>query len=157
MEEGTSPIAYRKPNGVAPRAANEPLMLPPGTSAEKFKQFTLRAAEICEQDNVTVITKSEELHHEDYLSPSKAHDMYHVLDKEYFVCSAVISPRGVPDVQSLMKLCNEFEIPVWPFSVGRNVGYVRLLLGLTPPYQKIFFFFWKIKTRNSPHLPINRT
>lgn len=22
-----------------------------------------------------------------------------------------------------MRLCNEFEIPVWPFSVGRNVGY----------------------------------
>ena len=22
-----------------------------------------------------------------------------------------------------MRICNEFEIPVWPFSTGRNVGY----------------------------------
>ena len=22
-----------------------------------------------------------------------------------------------------MRLCNEFEIPVWPFSIGRNTGY----------------------------------
>lgn len=49
--------------------------------------------------------------------------MYHVTPKEYFVSSAVVAPRNVPDVQAIMMLCNEFEIPVWPFSIGRNVGY----------------------------------
>lgn len=49
--------------------------------------------------------------------------MYPVTPKEYFVSSAVVSPRNVPDVQAIMRLCNEFEIPVWPFSIGRNVGY----------------------------------
>jgi FAD binding domain len=57
------------------------------------------------------------------MNPSKVHDMYHFLDKEYFVSSAVVSPRHVPDVQGIMKLCNEFSIPVWPFSIRRNVGY----------------------------------
>lgn len=49
--------------------------------------------------------------------------MYHVLPKQYFVSSAVVAPRDVPEVQTIMRLCNEFEIPVWPFSIGRNVGY----------------------------------
>jgi FAD/FMN-containing dehydrogenase len=49
--------------------------------------------------------------------------MYHVLPKQYFVSSAVVAPRDIPEVQAIMRLCNEFEIPVWPFSIGRNVGY----------------------------------
>ena len=49
--------------------------------------------------------------------------MFHIIDKEYFVASAVVAPRDVPDVQAIMRLCNEFEIPCWPFSIGRNVGY----------------------------------
>lgn len=44
-------------------------------------------------------------------------------EKTHFISSAVIAPREVPEVQSLMKLCNEFHIPVWTFSAGRNVGY----------------------------------
>ncbi|KAK7731789.1 hypothetical protein SLS53_008610 [Cytospora paraplurivora] len=57
------------------------------------------------------------------MDPAKSYDMYHVFDKDYFVSSATISPRKVPEVQAIMKLCNEYKIPVWPFSVGRNVGY----------------------------------
>jgi FAD/FMN-containing dehydrogenase len=49
--------------------------------------------------------------------------MYHVLPKQHFVSCAVAAPRDVPEVQEIMRLCNEFEIPVWPFSIGRNVGY----------------------------------
>lgn len=49
--------------------------------------------------------------------------MYHVVEKQFFVSSAVIAPKDVPDVQSIIKLCNEFDMPVWPFSIGRNVGY----------------------------------
>lgn len=49
--------------------------------------------------------------------------MFHVLEKEYFLNSAVVVPPDVPDVQAISRLCNEFEIPVWPFSIGRNIGY----------------------------------
>ena len=49
--------------------------------------------------------------------------MYNVTDKEYFVSSAVVAPRSIPEVQSIVRLANEFEIPLWPFSIGRNVGY----------------------------------
>ena len=49
--------------------------------------------------------------------------MFYVAEKEYFVSSAVVAPRNVAEVQSIMRLCNDREIPVWPFSIGRNVGY----------------------------------
>lgn len=49
--------------------------------------------------------------------------MFHVTPKDHFVSSAVIAPRNVAEVQAIVRLCNEFEIPVWPFSIGRNVGY----------------------------------
>lgn len=49
--------------------------------------------------------------------------MYHITTKEYLVASAVVAPRNVPEVQAIVRLCNDFEIPLWPFSIGRNVGY----------------------------------
>lgn len=58
-----------------------------------------------------------------YKQPNKTHDMHHLIDKTALVCSATIAPREVPEVQEMMRLCNEFEIPVWPFSIGRNTGY----------------------------------
>lgn len=119
----TSPLAFRSPTGETPRNAGDPLRLPPGIDSATFKHFCQRAAEVCDENNVVVISKSEELDHESYLDPSKVHDMYHILEDDYFVSSVVITPRSVPDVQAVMKLCNEFEIPVWPFSIGRNVGY----------------------------------
>jgi hypothetical protein len=123
MGGGTAPTAYRRPNGDNPRNAGDPLTLPPDTSSEKFKEYTRRAAEIVGEVNVVVITDPSELSKESYLEPSKGHDMYHVLGKEYFVSSAVVTPKNVPEIQAIMRLANEFEIPVWPFSIGRNVGY----------------------------------
>ena len=119
----TAPTAYRKPKGESARAAGRPLVLPPNTSAENFKDFTIKLAEVVGDENVVVISNEDELELESYIEPSKAHDTFHVLDKGYFVSSAVVMPRDVPDVQAIMRLCNEYEIPVWPFSIGRNVGY----------------------------------
>ena len=123
MGGGTTSTAYRRPNGDTPRTAGDPLTLPPGTSSEKFKDYTRRAAEIVGEENVVIITDPAELSKESYLDPSKGHDMYHVLEKEYFISSAVVAPKDIPDVQAIMRLANEFDIPVWPFSIGRNVGY----------------------------------
>ncbi|OQU99894.1 FAD binding domain-containing protein [Cladophialophora immunda] len=118
-----SASAQRRPNELAPGRAGDPLVLPPGINSQTFKSFTARLVDIVGQENVTIISKAEDLSQESYLDPSKAHDMFHILDAEYFVSSAVVAPRDVPDVQAIMRLCNEFEIPVWPFSIGRNVGY----------------------------------
>ncbi|KAF4982851.1 hypothetical protein FZEAL_1601 [Fusarium zealandicum] len=100
-----------------------PLVLPPGIDGNVFNDFILAAAEVTGSDNVTVIAKTEQLDKQHYLDQSKAHDMFHVTGKEHFVSSAVISPRDVSQVQAIVRLCNKFEIPLWPFSIGRNVGY----------------------------------
>lgn len=72
---GTAPAAYRAPEGDDPRQPGEPLVLPPETSFEKFRRFTRRAADICGDQNVTVISDESELDHENYMDPSKAHDV----------------------------------------------------------------------------------
>lgn len=104
-------------------APTTPLVLPPNTGKSQFDDYICRAREIVGNENVTIISSQDDLRNDSYTDPAKEHDMYHVFDKDYFVASAVIAPRKVTEVQVIMKLCNEFKIPVWPFSVGRNVGY----------------------------------
>lgn len=113
---------HRAPNGAAP-GSTTPIALPPNTSADVFQAYVKKAAAIVGEDNVTIISEPSELNKYDYFHPSKASDMFNICDNDYFLCSAVVSPRDVPDTQALMKLANEFTIPVWPFSVGRNLGY----------------------------------
>lgn len=124
VTNGDTVDALRRPNADAPRVEGQPICLPPGVSFEKFKEFINRTGEICGDANVEIISDSEtQLSRDDYLDPAKAHDMFYLVGKEYFVSSSVVSPRDVPEVQAIVRLCNEFEIPLWPFSVGRNVGY----------------------------------
>ncbi|KAL3417591.1 vanillyl-alcohol oxidase [Phlyctema vagabunda] len=110
-------------NEKAERVPGSPLTLPPGTSLEQFQRFIDRASDICGAEHVLVISEKSQLGHEHYTDPSKAHDMHNIVDKDYFVASAVLSPKDVPGVQDIMRLANELAIPVWPFSIGRNTGY----------------------------------
>lgn len=98
----------------------DPLCFPPGFTSAKYREFIAGATKIVGEGNVTVITNAEQLTHEHYIDPSKAHDMHNIVDKTYFVASAVLCPREVPDVQEIMRLCNQFGMPVWPFSIGRK-------------------------------------
>ena len=119
----TAPGAYRQPDGATPAQNADPLVLPPNAHSSKFQEYASRAVDVVGQENVTIISDRSELGRFDYLNPSKAADMFPVMDDSYFVCSAVVAPRGIEDVQALMRLANEFDVPVWPFSVGRNLGY----------------------------------
>ncbi|ETS86189.1 Vanillyl-alcohol oxidase [Pestalotiopsis fici W106-1] len=101
----------------------DPFVLPPSVDREKFHEFISRAAQVVGIMNIMVISDPSQFSKQDYMDSSKSHDMFHVLEKEEFLSSAVVMPRQVPDVQDMMRLANEFEIPVWPFSTGRNIGY----------------------------------
>lgn len=39
------------------------------------------------------------------------------------VCSAIAYPAAVSEVQVIVRWANEFKIPVYPISMGRNLGY----------------------------------
>ena len=101
----------------------QPLVLPPGIEASQFEGYLKAVTEVVGAENVTVVHSQDVLEKESYGDPSKAHDMFHVFDQDYFIASAVVAPRKVTEVQAVMRLCNEFKVPVWPFSIGRNVGY----------------------------------
>jgi hypothetical protein len=98
--------------------------LPPGFTSERYLDFITAAEKVASKENALVIRDAAQLTHEHYTDPSKAHDMHNIVDKTYFVASAVLSPREVPEVQAIMRLCNEFEMPVWPFSIGRKYAEI---------------------------------
>jgi FAD/FMN-containing dehydrogenases len=100
-----------------------PLVLPPGTTKEIFTAFIHAVVEVVGSDGVTVIKSKEDLKDGTYENPVYTHDIYHVMDKDYLVASAVICPATVPEVQDIVRLANKFQIPLWPTSIGRNVGY----------------------------------
>ena len=70
---GTTPAAFRAPEGGGLR--DRPLTLPPNTTLEQFHDYLSRVADVVGYDNVTVISSDAELQHDDYLDPSKAHDV----------------------------------------------------------------------------------
>ena len=115
------------PNMPASRGSTEkgdPMVLPPGISSEIFHAFVHKARDICgSPENVRIIEGDDKLIDGSYIDPCKGHDMHAIFDRDYFVASAVVFPREVPEVQALMRLCNELDIPVWPISIGRNTGY----------------------------------
>lgn len=70
---GPTPAAFRAPTGG--HANDQPLRLPPNTSLEKFSNFMGAIEGIVGIENATVVSTDAELQHEDYLDPSKAHDV----------------------------------------------------------------------------------
>ncbi|KAJ9257256.1 CAZyme family AA4 [Paecilomyces variotii] len=100
-----------------------PLVLPPGTTKETFTAFIHEVVQVVGPDNVTVISTQEDLKDGTYENPVFSHDIYHVMDKDYMVASAVVLPASVPEVQDIVRLAGKFQIPLWPTSIGRNVGY----------------------------------
>jgi FAD/FMN-containing dehydrogenase len=41
--------------------------------------------------------------------------------------SAAVRPKNVEELRGVMKISNEYSIPVWTFSRGKNLGYVAIL------------------------------
>lgn len=90
--------------------SNEPRKLPPNIDLATFNSFIQEAENICGGENVTIISKTNTLNDGDYMHPCKGHDMHAIYDRDFFVGSAVVCPREVPEVQAVMKLCNEMSM-----------------------------------------------
>lgn len=50
-------------------------------------------------------------------------DPYYIPGDDTFTASAVVEPTTTEEVQAVMRIANEFRIPVWPHGQGRNYGY----------------------------------
>jgi 4-cresol dehydrogenase (hydroxylating) flavoprotein subunit len=62
-----------------------------------------------------VITSGEEL--EEYRDP------YDYKGSDEYTGSGVVTPRSVEDVQVVVRIANEYRVPLWTFGQGRNYTY----------------------------------
>ena len=98
-----------------------PVRLPPDTTEELFATAVKSLRHSLGAENVVV--NDQPLEDGWYLEHPNTHDAFHVVDQEELVCSAVVFPGSTEEVQTVVRWANEFLIPIYPISIGRNVGY----------------------------------
>lgn len=102
--------------------STKPLRLPPNFTEDRFSEFFSCAEELRGHESIRILSSEDELVDGDYMNPCKAHVMHAIYDRDFFVASAVICPEDVPNVQDIVRLANEFCMPLWPYAAGRNTG-----------------------------------
>ena len=90
--------------------------LPPDVSQERFNEATSRFARVLGPEWVFTSDEDIDLYRDAY-SPFKGEE-----DLEY-IPSGAIAPKSVEEVQEIVRIANEFLIPLWPISTGRNLAY----------------------------------
>ena len=73
------------------------------------------AALVKELGQENVLVSAEELR--EYRDP------YDYKGSDEYTGSAVVTPRSVENVQAIVGIANEFRVPLWTFSTGRNFAY----------------------------------
>ena len=58
-----------------------------------------------------------------YLQHPKTHDIFPMTEYDEFVSSAMTYPKDTAEVQTIVRWANKYKIPVYPISIGRNLGY----------------------------------
>ncbi|KAF2122678.1 glycolate oxidase [Lophiotrema nucula] len=95
--------------------------LPPDTSRETFDEAIAALQQELGKDNVVVNDKP--LIDGWYLEHPNTHDAFHLVDQEDLVASAVAYPGSTRETQAIVRWANKYGIPLWPISMGRNLGY----------------------------------
>ena len=98
-----------------------PVVLPPNTTEPAFRAALddLRGqigAEWVKVNDVDLVDG-------DYHAVPLSHDSYHILEQDDLVPSAVCWPENTESVSKVVKWANKHNIPIWPISIGRNLGY----------------------------------
>jgi 4-cresol dehydrogenase (hydroxylating) len=89
------------------------LILPPGVSRARFDQALAAFGRIVGPEWVLASDEDRET----YL------DMYSPGREENHAAAGAIAPANVEQIQAVLRVANEFRIPLWPISRGKNFGY----------------------------------
>lgn len=100
---------------------SRPLVLPPDYSREQFLQAVDELKKELGESHVVVVEGI--LDDGWYLEHPNAHDGFSIMDQDDLVASCVVYPGNVEDVQIIVRWANKFLVPLWPISIGRNLGY----------------------------------
>ena len=91
------------------------MAVPPGVSEANFRRALERFTRIVGSEWVFTTDEDIALYRDAY-SPL-------VGEREEKVASAAIAPASAEQVQAVVRVANEFRIPLYPISTGRNLGY----------------------------------
>ena len=89
--------------------------LPPGLDDKTFQRALTRFKSVA--GDAWVFTSAEDLAlYKDAYSP-----LWNEQDEK--VASAAVAPDSAEQVREIVKIANEFRVPLYPISTGRNLGY----------------------------------
>jgi 4-cresol dehydrogenase (hydroxylating) len=91
------------------------MALPPGVSERNFQRALDRFASAVGSQWVFTSDEDVALYRDAY-SPLWS-------EAEEKVASAAVAPDSAEQVQQIVAIANEFRIPLYPISTGRNLGY----------------------------------
>ncbi|KAI1089491.1 vanillyl alcohol oxidase [Rostrohypoxylon terebratum] len=100
---------------------NRPVRLPPDVSLEEFETAVKDLRTEIGDENVEVNDKP--LVDGWYMEHPNTHDAFHIADQEELVSSATVYPGSTEEVQTTVRWANKYGIPIYPISIGRNLGY----------------------------------
>ena len=91
------------------------MALPPGVSERNFQRALDRFASVVGREWVFTSDEDTKLYRDAY-SPLFG-------EPEEKVASAALGPDSAEQVQEIVRIANEYRIPLYPISTGRNLGY----------------------------------
>lgn len=104
----------------APRSSGELPVLPPNKSRGEFNLAVDELRVLV--GNEHVVLNDKPLDDGWYMEHPNTHDAYAMAAQDDLVSSAIVYPGSTEDVQSIVKWANKHLIPLYPISVGRNLG-----------------------------------
>ncbi|WP_193075986.1 FAD-binding oxidoreductase [Pseudomonas sp. FME51] len=91
------------------------MLTPPGISPQDFTEALRRFTQIVGKE--WVFTSEEDLHlYRDAYSPYWG-------EEEERVASAAVAPASTEEVQDIVRIANQYKIPIYAISTGKNLGY----------------------------------
>ncbi|KAF3908987.1 hypothetical protein ABW20_dc0108379 [Dactylellina cionopaga] len=103
-----------------PRKQEVPV-LPPDVDRTTFNKAIGDLQRLIGKENIEVNDKP--LIDGWYMEHPNTHDAFHILEQEDLVSCATAYPGSTEEVQKIVKWANRYLIPVYPISMGRNLGY----------------------------------
>ena len=91
------------------------MKVPPGVSPADFSEAIKRFEDAVGKDWVFTSDEDVALYRDPY-SPFLG-------EPEELLASAAVAPDGVEQVQAVVRIANEYKIPIYPVSTGKNLGY----------------------------------
>ncbi|KZO95768.1 vanillyl alcohol oxidase [Calocera viscosa TUFC12733] len=96
-------------------------ILPPETTRAKFNEAVAELRKDIGERNVELNDKP--LIDGWYMEHPNTHDAFHILEQDDTVSSATVYPGSTEEVQTIVRWANKYLIPIYPISMGRNLGY----------------------------------